>query len=267
MVNSQLRIGCIDYLNAQPLVHALPDMLPEAELVRDVPSVLAEHLAVGDLDVALIPVVEFLQHANYERVPGIAIGCDGAVRSVKLCCRCPIESVRTVALDPASRTSAALTRILFSKYYGIFPEFVTWSKNDKLNQLVADAVLVIGDRAINCDETTFPVVVDLGLAWKQWTGLPFVFAVWSCRSSKLARCLGQPLLQAKQSGLRRLDIISKQWSTHLGWSSEQCHTYLADVLCYDFGPRQAQAVEQFCSLLESVPGSAFVRRDSPKIAA
>ena len=267
MVNARLRIGCIEYLNSQPLVVALPKILPRAEMVGGVPSALADRLAAGDLDAALIPVVEHLQHAHHDFVPGIAIGCDGPVWSVKLFCRCPIEWVRSVALDPASRTSAALTRILFSRHHGVSPEFVTWSPGSDPEQLDTDAVLIIGDRAITSDETRFPVVLDLGQLWKQWTGLPFVFAVWSCRSPILARLLRQPFMQAKHHGLRRLDKIAREWSTRMGWSVEQCHTYLANVLCYDFGPRQVRAVEYFRGLLETIPDAAVIPRDSHGSAA
>ena len=107
-----LRIGAVNYLNTKPLICDLPELAPEAELVLDVPSRLADQLAAGALDVALIPVIEYFRGGPYTIVPNIAIASRGPVLSVTLFSRVPWASIRRVALDEGSRTSAALTQIL-----------------------------------------------------------------------------------------------------------------------------------------------------------
>ncbi len=108
----RLRIGVVTYLNARPLTACLAQLAPNAELVVDLPSRLADGLAAGRLDVALIPSVEYFRHPGYVVVSDACVACDGPVRSVKLYGRVPVSRIRTVALDEGSRTSAALAQIL-----------------------------------------------------------------------------------------------------------------------------------------------------------
>src|SRR2546423_269936 len=104
----EIRIGAVSYLNTKPLVYRLAERLPQAEIVYNLPSRLADRLASGQLDVALIPSVEFFQNANYSIVSDACIGCRGPVWSVKLFSRVPAAEIRTLALDEGSRTSVAL---------------------------------------------------------------------------------------------------------------------------------------------------------------
>src|SRR5882672_6107268 len=119
-----LRVGAVNYLNTKPLVERLTDFAPNIDLSLDLPSRLADQLAAGELDVGLIPVVEFFRGDNYTFVPNIAIGSRGPVLSVTLFSRVPWPEIRSVALDEGSRTSAALTQILLRKRYGIRPATV-----------------------------------------------------------------------------------------------------------------------------------------------
>src|SRR3954454_20237746 len=119
-----VRIGAVTYLNTKPLIHDLDELAPAAELVLDVPSRLAEQLRRGELDVALIPVIEYFRHGGYRVVPDIAIASNGPVLSVTLFSRAPWQAIRRVALDEGSRTSAALTQILLRERHGVRPELV-----------------------------------------------------------------------------------------------------------------------------------------------
>src|SRR5262245_39566916 len=105
---SRVRVGAVSYLNTKPLICDFAELAPDAELVLDYPSRLAEALAAGTLDVALIPSIEFFQDPGYTIVSDACIGCRGPVLSVKLFSRVPVETIRTLALDEGSRTSAAL---------------------------------------------------------------------------------------------------------------------------------------------------------------
>ena len=118
----KIRVGAVTYLNAKPLVVALAEVAPRAEIVIDYPSRLADALAAGQLDVAMIPSIEYARHGGYTIVSDACIACDGPVRSVKLYGRVPVEDVHTLALDEGSRTSAALARILLNERFGVTPQ-------------------------------------------------------------------------------------------------------------------------------------------------
>src|ERR1700689_2506249 len=121
------RVGAVNYLNTNPLIHEFDRLAPDAELILDVPSRLAEQLAAGELDVALIPVVEYFRAGSYSIVPNIAIASRGPVLSVTLFSRKPWSEIRRVALDVGSRTSTALTQILLRKRHGATPEIMPLS--------------------------------------------------------------------------------------------------------------------------------------------
>src|SRR6266852_565142 len=121
-MSGPIRVGAVNYLNTKPLIYELPLLAPEAELVLDVPSRLADRLSEGSLDVALIPVIEYFRAGSYSLLPSIAIASRGPVLSVTLFSRVPWPEIRRVALDEGSRTSAVLTEILLRTRYGIHPE-------------------------------------------------------------------------------------------------------------------------------------------------
>src|SRR5919202_573273 len=116
-----IRVGAVNYLNTKPLIEGLGSFAPHAHLDLDLPSRLADRLATGDLDVALIPVIEYFRAGTYSVVPGVSIASRGPVLSVTLFSRVPWPDVRSVALDEGSRTSSALARILLEKRYGVRP--------------------------------------------------------------------------------------------------------------------------------------------------
>src|SRR5262249_17941478 len=124
MKDSPIRIGAVNYLNSKPLIEDLELLAPDAELVLDVPSRLADLLADGRLDVALIPVIEYFRAGTYTIVPNIAIASQGPVLSVTLFSRVPWMQIRRIALDEGSRTSSALAQILLHKRYGIEPQIM-----------------------------------------------------------------------------------------------------------------------------------------------
>jgi len=113
-----IRIGAVSYLNSKPLIAGLADN-PQVELTLDVPARLAESLAVGELDAGLIPTIEFFRGDYYEMAPGVGICSNGPVLSVLLLATKCISELQTVALDPSSRTSVMLTRIILEKYFGL----------------------------------------------------------------------------------------------------------------------------------------------------
>src|SRR5689334_2567653 len=169
---SKIRVGAVSYLNTKPLIYGFERFAPEAELVLDYPSRLADSLAAGTLDVALIPSIEFFQDPTYTIVSDACIGCRGPVLSVKLFSRVPVDKIRTLALDEGSRTSAALVRILLKERFGIEPEREPLPLGNDLGDTRADAVLLIGDRAMHSPVGKFAAVWDLGDEWCRWAELP-----------------------------------------------------------------------------------------------
>ncbi|MBX3436936.1 MAG: menaquinone biosynthesis protein, partial [Planctomycetaceae bacterium] len=179
----RLRLGAVSYLNSKPLIERLSELLPEAQISLDWPSRLADDLARGEMDVALIPSIEAFADPDYEIISDACVATRGPVLSVKLYCRVPPGDLRTLALDEGSRTSAALVRIMLFERYGVTPEIEPLPMGCGIDDTTADGVLLIGDRAMHTPTETFDTTWDLGAEWLSWTGLPFVFAMWVGRSA------------------------------------------------------------------------------------
>ncbi len=243
-----VRVGAVTYLNARPLVEALGEIDPRLEIVFDHPSRLADALAAGRLDVAMIPSIEYARRPECRIVSDACIACDGPVRSVKLYGRVPVERVRTLALDEGSRTSAALSLILFKERFGITPEIAPLPIGAPLDDCSADAALMIGDRGIAAADGRFAFVWDLGQEWSRWTGLPFVFALWIARPGIEPRGLPASLARARDEGLARLESIARREAPRVGLSERECLSYLRDNLKYHFGRRQREGLQLYYAL-------------------
>jgi chorismate dehydratase len=237
-VETPVRVGAVNYLNTKPLICDLESLAPEAELVLDVPSRLADRLAAGELDVALIPVIEYFRSGGYSIVPDIAIASRGPVLSVTLFSREPWTGIRRVALDAGSRTSAALTQILLHRRYGVSPEVVPLPLDQDAEDVDADAVLLIGDRAMRACLPGFAHAFDLGQEWFDWTGLPFVYAVWAVRAGADLGGVAEALAEAKRRGLARAGQIAHREAPRLELDAGFCRRYLSNILHFDLGPRE-----------------------------
>ncbi len=241
----KLRIGAVSYLNTKPLIYGIERFAPQAELVLDYPSRLADDLARGRLDVALIPSIEFFHDPTYSIVSNACIACRGPVLSVKLFSRGPIEAIRTLALDEGSRTSVALLRILLAERYGVRPELKRLPVGDSLADSNADAVLLIGDRAMHSPAGRFKVVWDLGDEWCRWAELPFVFAMWVARAGAELDGLDAALAEARDAGVAHLEEIADREAAPLGLTRPQCLSYLRENLYFYLGPREQRGLELF----------------------
>jgi chorismate dehydratase len=248
---SPIRVGAVSFLNARPLYHGLCEFAPQVRLTMDVPSRLAEQLAAGELDVALIPSVEYLRDAGrgYEIVPGFAIAARGAVRSVKLFSRVPWDRVERLALDAGSRTSQVLARIWLDECHRIRPELIEeLPLGVSPLESTADAVLVIGDRAMRVPHGPFREVVDLGEAWFALVGRPFVFALWVTRRDVDLGDLPEALARSRAWGLDQAAELARIHGLRLGLDSQTCYDYLTRVLSYDLGAAEIAGLEQFAAM-------------------
>jgi chorismate dehydratase len=256
-----IRVGAVQYLNARPLTYCLAQYAPQAELIFDVPSRLADALISGRLDVAMIPSIEYFRHPGYKIISDACIACRGPVRSVKLFSRVPVENIRTLALDEGSRTSAALIQILLKEEFDLEPEIGSLPIGASAAESSADAVLVIGDRGIAFDYGQFGHVWDLGQRWMQTTGLPFVFAMWIARPGVDLRQFDVLLSKARDEGVNRIPDIARLEAAD-GWISLQdCLVYLRDHLHFHLGPQERQGLELFYKRAEHhgfVPSEAKI---------
>jgi chorismate dehydratase len=247
------RIGAVRYLNTKPLIYGLTDLMPNADLVLDLPSRLADGLADGTLDVALIPSIEYLRDPAYTIVSDACIACRGPVLSVKLFSRVPVAEIRSLALDEGSRTSVALIRILLGQRYEIEPRLEPLPIGAAVADVDADAVLVIGDRAMHSPGGgPFAEVWDLGDEWVRDTGLPFVFAMWVARPAFDGSQVAAALSAARDLGLANLAAIAASEAAPLGLSRPQCVSYLRENLYFYLGERERSGLELFRKLASNL---------------
>ena len=244
---ANLKVGAVRYLNTKPLVYGLAGT-SDFDLLFDLPSRLADRLADGDLDVALIPVVEAFQNPEYTIISDACIACRGPVWSVKLFSRVPVEQIRSLALDEGSRTSAALAQILLGERFGISPRLQPLPIGENTTSTDADAILLIGDRAIHPPAEKFAAVWDLGDQWCRWTELPFVFAMWTARPGVDATALAAALAQARDGGLAHLEEIAAAEAASVGLTAGECLHYFRDNLHFTLGEREREGLERFRQL-------------------
>lgn len=247
-----LRFGAVSYLNTKPLIETLAERLSGWGTLRlDLPSRLAADLASGKLDVALIPSVEYFRgQADYEIVSTAAIACRGPVWSVRLLSRVPTPQIRTLALDEGSRTSAAMTQVLLWEMHGLRPTTLPFPIGSDPAETAADALLMIGDRAMHPPRGTYREIWDLGDRWCRWTELPFVFAMWVTRreiaeNAELALRISQTLNACREEGLSRLESIAIREAAGQGLTNEDLHRYFAENLHFSLGPGERAGLELF----------------------
>jgi chorismate dehydratase len=194
-----------------------------------------------------VPSIELFRKPEYRIVSDACVACRGPVLSVKLHFRVPPAKVRTVALDEGSRTSSALTRILLAEI-GATPRYERLPIGSGLDEATADAVLLIGDRAMLPVEEAFCDVWDLGQKWTDWTGLPFVFAMWIAREGVDTSEIAPLLSAARDEGLAHLDEIAAAEAPALGVPADVAAGYLRDNLHFTLGPAECEGRSRFFDL-------------------
>jgi chorismate dehydratase len=244
-----MRVGRIPYVNCYPVYGAIDRgiVTMDATLVDGAPSELNARIARGDLDVSVVSAVEYARDSSrYVLLPDLAVSCDGPVRSVMLFSRFAAEELgtRKVLLSRSSMTSAALLELLFENVWRCEPRFVPGNAElsdvGRFDREEHDARLVIGDAALLLGAEApgtarYPYVYDLGSMWKEWTGLPFVFAVWvALRSTPVKEALAvhAALIESRDWGLAHLRELARHASASTGVSEPQCLQYLTGL---DYG--------------------------------
>lgn len=256
-----VRLGAVGYLNARPLTWAL-DRAPEQWDVRyDVPSVCAALLHSGDIDLGLIPSIDYLQAPDYRFVPGVGICSRGPVRSVALYLRKPIDRVRRIALDTSSHTSVALLKVLCRHRFGIDPEFVTHGPQLEAMTRDHDAGLLIGDPALDADHAALGLQkIDLGEEWTAMTGLPFVYAAWTGRAGAADGKTVRALQEAQAAGVAAFDAIAAEYGRGDAAVRTRAAVYLRDNVKYGLGADEAAGLQLFLDYAAELGAAPRKRR-------
>jgi chorismate dehydratase len=239
--SSLLRLGAVSYLNARPLVYGL-DAEAGVRIERGVPSRVARWLHDGQVDLGMIPSIEYA-FGRYAIVPGVGIGSRGPVRSVSLYLARPLEDVRRVALDTSSRTSVALLKVLLRGRLGRDPHYVPMAPQlfDMLS--VADAALLIGDPALDLNGGV--PRLDLGEEWTRLTGLPFVYAFWAGPPGVVTREGVRRLQAALVAGRGAFDEIASDHGDGVPSRVATCASYLRQNVVYDLGEEELRGLREF----------------------
>src|SRR5438552_1612483 len=197
-------IAASSYLNTAPLIWSFirGSQRDAVELFTDTsPARCADMLSSGEVDAALVPVIEYQRIPNIEIVPDVCVGSRSAVRSVVLATRRNnLKKIERIALDDSSRTSVALVKIIFREFLGFEPAWTTSSPDLRSMLANADAALIIGDPAMKIPRDQFRVF-DLAALWHEFTGLGFVFAMWMTRADKADAIVALDFAAARDEGL------------------------------------------------------------------
>ncbi|MEO8944947.1 MAG: menaquinone biosynthesis protein [Gemmatimonadaceae bacterium] len=256
-----MKVGRIPYINCYPVYGAIDRgiIALDAELVDGIPTVLNRMMASSDLDVSVVSAVEYARDSErYLLLPDLAISCDGPVRSVMLFSRVPAWELgsRDVVVSRSSMTSVALLELLFENVWLAAPHFI--AGDAEIRDVAADdshtARLVIGDAALVLGSAErYPYVYDLGGVWKNWTDLPFVFAVWVARRGvNVTRALGvhAGLIESRNWGVTHRAVLAAQAHAATGVAQDICDEYLSGL---DYGlsyPHLAGLTEFFRRLVK-----------------
>ena len=255
---SRPRVGHIQFLNCLPIYWGLAHTgaMLDVELTKDTPDRLNDMLVAGRLDIGPISLVEYLRHADeLLLLPGIAVGSDGPVLSVNVVAQRPLGELdgRPVALGSTSRTSVLLARMWLAEVHGVAPQYFVCPPDLPSMLLEADAAVLIGDAALRA---TYDAgrhglhVHDLGQAWRTWTGLPMVFAVWAVRREfaqahpGLVKGVHAAFVDSRDDALAHVDAIAAQAARWEIFDAATLAQYFR-TLDFSLGPRQLEGLREF----------------------
>jgi chorismate dehydratase len=248
-LDKRWRIGAVSYLNTRPLLLGIEQesFLNSIDLVKSYPANIAQDLLSGQIDIGLVPVAILPQLSNPHIVSNYVIGANGAVASVALFSEVPIDEIKSIYLDYQSRTSVQLLKILLSQFWKKEVEFISATEGYIAQISGTTAGVIIGDRALE-NLSKYPYVYDLGLAWKQHTGLPFVFAAWVANQPIPSEFMAA-FEAANGYGLAHLDeviaLIPAQEQVY------DLHKYYTENISYVYDEEMKQGLAAFLNFIKS----------------
>ena len=248
-MDKRWRIGAVSYLNTRPLLLGIEQesFLNSIDLVKSYPANIAQDLLSGKIDIGLVPVAILPQLSDPHIVSNYVIGANGAVASVALFSEVPIDEIKSIYLDYQSRTSVQLLKILLSQFWKKEVEFISATEGYIAQISGTTAGVIIGDRALE-NLSKYPYVYDLGLAWKQHTGLPFVFAAWVA-NQPISAAFMAAFDTANEYGLAHLDevvaLIPAQEQVY------DLHKYYTENISYVYDEEMKQGLAAFLNFIKS----------------
>jgi chorismate dehydratase len=285
----KLRVSAIAFLNTAPLMWDFDEGRPPGEaphfpgeastrnpLYRDfeveytLPSRCADALCAGTADIGIVPVAAYASIPDLVVVPDVAIAAKGPVRSILLVSKVPLAQTRTVAADISSRTSVALTQVLYHLWFGRIPELVPQAPDLAAMLARCDSALLIGDPALAVDRSRYRAW-DLAEEWQRLTGRPFVFAFWALRAGSV--CESRPGLDvaavfrnSRDHGLQpdSVSVMARRWSARVGLSAAEVCRYLTQNVHYWLDEPSLLGLDLFyryaaeCGALPAAPPLRFV---------
>jgi chorismate dehydratase len=264
-VTGRPRVGHIQFLNCLPIYWGLvrSGALLDVELTKDTPDRLNDALVRGDLDIGPISLVEYLRHAaDLVLLPDLAVGSDGPVLSVNLVAQEPLPSLRRVALGSTSRTSVLLARMWLADVHGVAPEYFECPPELTAMLLEADAAVLIGDAALRATYEAPGLgldVYDLGAVWRDWTGLPMVFAVWAARrdyadaNPGVVKDVQAAFVHSRDDALAHVDEVAAQAARWEPFDAATLGRYFR-TLDFSLGERQVAGLREFARRAAGVGG-------------
>lgn len=271
----KVRVAAVRYLNTLPLIHGL-EKLAAVELLPTVPARIAPMVLEREAEVGLVSIAD-AAGAPLAILPAGMIGCDGPTLTVRLFSPVPLDRVETIHADTDSRTSVILCQVLLVRLHGARPRVLPYHAREHMSRATsghgaarapgpAEAILLIGDKVVTDppDPAQYPVQLDLGQAWKDLTGLPFVYAAWACRSSDThapgIASAAELLDRQRRRNAQRLGWIAERFAGEHRWPVDLARRYLADLLRYELGDRERDAIGRFlgeAASLGLVPGDTI----------
>jgi chorismate dehydratase len=242
---NKIKVGIVNYLNTKPLIFGI-QQAPVAEqllLIEDYPANVARMLMEGTIDVGLVPVAVIPHLQEHHIITDYCIGCTGPVASVAVFSEVPVEKIEKVLLDYQSRTSVALAKVLLRKYWKIDPELIDTKSDYRAAIKGTTAGVVIGDRALEQRKVS-PYIYDLGEAWIDFTGLPFVFAAWVSNKPLPADFIAA-FNAANKWGLENIDNVV----AGIPYKVFDLHKYYTEHISYELTAAKRRGLEKFLSFL------------------
>ncbi len=261
----QKKLSLVSYLNTKPLVYGLEKKLVKHSfaLQKDVPSVCARRLLDGEVDLGIIPSIEYARaKGKLKIIPGLSIASRDYVRSVELFFKKDLRKIETIAMDTSSRTSAALLKILMQEKFEISPAYKPMAPDLDTMLQEADAALIIGDKALHY-QVDYANKLDLAAEWNDLTGLPFVFAFWAGRGTEIDTHDIKAVQESYRLGAQNINAICQTFAKNQPYDTQFYADYLNQNIAFDFSEEKQEGLMEFYryafyyGLIEFIPELNF----------
>jgi chorismate dehydratase len=249
----KIRISAVKYANTYPFIYGLTESGFDKRVIleTDHPSDCAAKLIAGSVDIGLIPVASLPMLKEYFIISDFCIGANGYVRTVMLLSNCPFEKIEKIYLDYRSRSSVNLTKVLAKNCWKKeFRWFNTSKGFDFVNIGLNEAVVLIGDQCFEY-ESRFRYKIDLAMEWKEFSGLPFVFACWTA-NKKLDKLFIEEFNQALRLGVQNIDAVADKFGKTGSIPGEILKKYLTENIDYNFNEEKKKGLELFLELMSKL---------------